>query len=495
MKASKTIALILAALMIILAAASCAKNGNNAETTPSPAVTDATPSTEPEATTDGNLDEDGFLKDDLPEKFQYTDQFDILTWNNVQSWEWTTNYETTGDTIKDAIVKRQLSAEERTGVKISITGMAGQWEARNDFINAVVSSLAASGDQAYDLVGQYSFAAPIGTLRGAYVDLNKVKYLNLSQPWWPADITASSLINGKCFFATGDITCTLIRSMNCILTNLDLANDLKMPNFYELVDNKQWTAEKFLTYATGTVTGLNPDGTQSYTTTMTDNVTYDNLFYAGGFHYVDLVDGTMAMSEDLDSVRMEDWYDLWSRFLKSNDDVGFLGVAGTNGFTSGNVLFHFGSIADVQNYLQDITFKFAILPFPMYDENQENYCTICGAWVSYYSIPTNAPDEDMSGAVLEALASYGFRQITPAVYIASFQYRFLDSIENANVFDLLHNTLVFELGRQLGDQLNIFAAFRQAAQDTYSSWSSYYSGQKKAFGRTLTNIAKNPNIK
>ena len=495
MKFKRLIAFSLASLLILAVFAACAKSGETQITTAPPTADATTAAPEAEVTTDGNLDEDGYLKDDLPEKFEYNEQFDILTWNNVQGWEWTTNYETTGDTIKDAIVKRQLSAEERTGVKINITGLAGQWEARNDFITAVVKSLDASGDAAYDLVGQYSFAAPIGTLRGAYIDLNTVNYLDLTKPWWPADITASSLINGKCFFATGDITCTLIRTMNCILTNLDLAKDLQMENFYDLVNNKQWTAAKFLSYATGTVTGLNPDGTKAYTTTLTDNVSYDNLFYAGGFHYVDTIDGEMKMSEDLTSVRLEDWYDLWSRFLKSNDDVGFLGVAGTNGFTSGSVLFHFGSIADVQNYLRDITFKFAILPFPMYDENQEDYCTICGAWVSYYSVPTNAPDVDMSGAVLEALASYGYRQITPAVYIASFQYRFLDSIENAEIFDLLHDTLVFELGRQLGDQLNVFAAFRQAAQDTYSSWSSYYASQSSALGRSLKKIASNPAIK
>ncbi|MBO7376814.1 MAG: hypothetical protein J6V01_06880 [Clostridia bacterium] len=493
MKAIRFISVLIAALLIVCSAAACAKSGDPETTTGTP-VAQTTP--EADATTDGSVDSDGYEKDDLPETMDFgKESFDIFTWNNQVSWEWTSDYETTGDMIKDVIVARQIAVEERMNVKINIHGMAGEWEKRNEFINAVVASTTASGDDAYDLVGQYSFAAPIGTLRGAYVDLNGISGLNLEKPWWPSDITKSSLLNGKCFFTTGDITPTLIRNMQCVLTNLTLAESLGMDDFYTLVKNHQWTAEKFLTYGAGTVTGLNPDGTSALTTTLPSNVVYDNLFYGGGFHYVDTVDGEIKMSDDCTSVRLEDWYGLWRDFLKKNEDVAILAIGGTNGFTSGNVLFHFGGISDVQNSLQEITFKFGILPYPMYDENQKDYCTICGAWVTYYSIPTNAPDKDMSGAVLEALGSAGYRQLTPTVYIAAFQYRFLNSIENAEIFDVLHDTLVFELGRQLGDQLDVFSAFRQAAQDTYDSWSSYYSSKRSSLERTISKIAKNPAIK
>ena len=361
------------------------------------------------------------------------------------------------------------------------------------FINAVVASLNAGAGDEYDLIGQYSFSSAIGTVRGCYVNLKDIRYLDFNSPWWPNDIVDSCVINGKVYFTAGDISCTLIRNMQPILTNLDLAESLKCDNFYDLVRNQDWTAEKFMTYAYGTVTGLNPDGSEPCTTTLPNNVCYDNVFYAGGFKYVDITAEGPKMSESLESNNLTDWYDLWYSFVHDHSDVAVnKAINSENGFTSGNVLFHFGSIGDVQNYLQDITFKFGILPFPKYDKNQENYRTICGAWVSYYSIPTNAPDMDMSGAILEALGSYGYRVITPAVYTISFQYRFLNSQENAEVFELLHDTLVFDLGRQLGDQLNCFAAFRQAAQDTNPSWNGYYKGQQSVWSRALTKIVSNP---
>lgn len=491
--AKKIITLLLVLLLTLTAVSACANGNKNEATTPEPTAAVDLPTSGEEATSGDPVDVNGFVLDKLPETMNFDQDFNIFTWNNSMSWEWTENYETTGDAIKDSIVKRQTDVEERFGVRIKVSGIPGEWENRNNFINAVVASLNAGAGDEYDLIGQYSFSSAIGTVRGCYVNLKDIRYLDFNSPWWPNDIVDSCVINGKVYFTAGDISCTLIRNMQPILTNLDLAESLKCDNFYDLVRNQDWTAEKFMTYAYGTVTGLNPDGSEPCTTTLPNNVCYDNVFYAGGFKYVDITAEGPKMSESLESNNLTDWYDLWYSFVHDHSDVAVnKAINSENGFTTGNVLFHFGSIGDVQNYLQDITFKFGILPFPKYDKNQENYRTICGAWVSYYSIPTNAPDMDMSGAILEALGSYGYRVITPAVYTISFQYRFLNSQENAEVFELLHDTLVFDLGRQLGDQLNCFAAFRQAAQDTNPSWNGYYKGQQSAWSRALTKIVSNP---
>jgi hypothetical protein len=195
------------------------------------------------------------------------------------------------------------------------------------------------------------------------------------------------------------------------------------------------------------------------------------------------------MSEDLAGERLETWFQTCRGLLFDNADVELLAINGANGFASGNVLFHCGQIADVQNNLQEVNFDFAVLPYPMYDKDQEDYYTITSYWVSMYSIPTNAPDPTMSAAVLECLSSYGYRYLTPVIYQEAFQYRYLDTLENARMFDLLHDTLVFDPGRLFADQLNCFAAFRQAAQESGStSWSSYYTGQKTVWGKSLSKI-------
>ena len=447
--------------------------------------TETTTGTESEfETTESLYDENGYLLDSLPDDLNFGGkEFRIFTWSNQTNWEWDADG-ITGDIIGDAIYNRKLTVEERMGVKLVITKQAGEWENRNSFIQAVANNVLA-GAQAFDIVGQYTPAAAIGAMQELYLDLNNIEYIDFSKPWWPGDIIESSSINGKLYFTTGDITPTLIRSMGTVMGNLDLIEAYDIEDVYALVDNGTWTLDKLKEIALGLQTSTD-GGRQLYGVTITSNVQYDNLFYSAGFKFVEVnSDGTISLSADLGSERMIDWFAKCQSFLNDNLDVALLAINAA--FTSGDAIFHFGGIADVQNYLKNLDIHFAILPYPKYDTAQTEYYTICGYWVSMYSIPIDAPDPTMSGAVLEALASSAYRSITPAFYRDSFQYKYLDTEVNARMFDLLHDTLVYDTGRTFCDQINIFAAFRQAASPG-TSWSSLYSSNKNMWNRSIERV-------
>ena len=493
MKKIRFAALALAMIMLALCFVSCAntpaEGGEN-----STAANETQASNDPAATTVSDettypVDENGYELDRLPELNYNNDEFVIFTWSNQVMWEWNEDGETSGDKIHDAIYNRQVRTEERLGIKIVIAKQNGDWDHRNSFITAVEANVESGSQDAFDLVGQYTPAAPIGAMKNLYTNLSDVEYLDWERPWWPQDIQESCHINNNVYFITGDITGTLVRNIHCIIGNLDLANNYSLPNLYDLVDNMEWTFDKFAELSLGTIQGINPDGSACYSVTFPNNVEYDSLFYGAGFRFVEHdADGKLVMSEGLKSDRLETWYQTCQSFLLDNTDVEILAINGANGFTSGNVLFHCGGISDVQNSLQDVNFDFAVLPFPLYDKDQEEYYTITSYWVSMYSIPTNAADPKQSAAVLECLSSYGYRYITPVIYQEAFQYRYLDTLENANMFDLLHNTLVFDPGRLFADQINCFAGFRQAAQTSYTAWSSYYAKNSKVWDKGLSNI-------
>ena len=493
MKKIRIAALLMALLMLALCFASCANTpvvtdettaGENASTEAPVAGTTETPETT------YPVDENGYELDKLPELNYNNQEFVIFTWSNQVMWEWNEDGTTTGEKIHDAIYDRQVRAEERLGIEIVLSKQTGDWNNRNSFITTVEANVNAGSQDAFDLVGQYTPAAPIGAMKGLYSDLSEIQYLDWERPWWPSDIQESCHINNNVYFITGDITGTLVRNIHAIICNLDLAEDHNLPDVYKLVENHEWTMDKFTELAVGTIQGINPDGSAAYSVTFPNNVEYDSLFYGAGFRFVDHdADGKLVMSEELAGERLETWFQTCRAFLFDNADVEILAINAANGFTSGNVLFHCGGVSDVQNSLQDVSFDFAILPFPLYDKDQEDYYTITSYWVSMYSIPTNAPDPSMSAAVLECLSSYGYRYLTPVIYQESFQYRYLDTLENARMFDLLHDTLVFDPGRLFADQLNCFAAFRQAAQEAGStSWSSYYAAYAKSWSKSLSNI-------
>lgn len=487
MKNFRFAALIMAILMLALCFASCAETGSN-DTTASQGTTAPAATTETPETT-YPVDENGYELDRLPELDYNDKEFVIFTWSNQVTWEWNEDGQTNGDKIHDAVYNRQVRTEERLGIKLVFSKQAGDWNNRKSFITTVEANVESGTKDAFDLIGQYTPAAPIGATKNLYRDLNEMKYLDFDRPWWPSDIRESCHINNNLYFITGDITGTLVRNVQAVLCNLTLADNLKLPNVYELVNNHDWTMDKFIEIAVGAVQGINPDGSPAYSVTIANNVVYDNLFYGGGFRFVEYdADGKLSMSSDLKSDRLETWFQTCKNLLKSNDDVTLLAVNGSNGFASGNVLFHMGQIADVQNHLQSVSFDFAILPYPMYDKDQEDYCSITSYWVTMYSIPTNARDPEMSSAVLECLGSYGYRYLTPVIYQECFQYRFLDTLENAQMFDLLHDTLVFDPGHIFADQLSCFSAFRTAETGAFDSWANCYATNGKNWENALKKL-------
>ena len=157
---------------------SCSQPAGPEETTPS--VLDTTVPEEDITTLPSNVDENGYLLDDLPELDYGKKEFTIFTWSNQTMWEWAETDTTTGDIIKDALFTRQAKTEDRLKVKIEIVKQPGEWENRNSFIDAVYNNTSAGiNDDSFDLIGQYTPAMGIGAVRGCYTDLSEIKYLDL----------------------------------------------------------------------------------------------------------------------------------------------------------------------------------------------------------------------------------------------------------------------------------------------------------------------------
>lgn len=484
MKSLRIIAALLALLTTLVVFTACAQNNDSSTdtTTPTPQAADTTPtdggeasSTEAETTVSPLM---------IPDDLKFTDKtFTIFTWSNQTQWEWDAD-KLAGELIGDAIYNRKLATEERFDIKLNVIKQPGEWNNRNSFIQAVAGSVLTES-HAYDIVGQYTPAAAIGTMQSLYTDLHDVEHLNISSSWWPGDISEACSINGKLYFATGDITPTLIRNMGTVIVNLDMVENLGLENVYDIVDNGNWTLEKLKELALGHVS-LDGEAFQSYGITINDNVMFDNFFYGGGFKFVTAEsDGTIRMSDDISSERLVNWFRDCQSLLNDNGDVALEGIA--KFFTEGRSIFHCGTVADVQNYLKDVDFDFGILPFPKYSADQKDYATIVGYWVTMYSVPIDAADMAMSGAVLEYLGYEGATNLTPVVYRDAFQYRYLGTEDNARMFDLLHDTLVYDTGRIFADQVACFSSFRQAATPTVD-WTSYSTSQKKVWAKNVSNI-------
>ena len=82
------------------------------------------------------------------------------------------------------------------------------------------------------------------TLRGLYRDLLPAQNLNFEQPWWPGKLLDDTTINGKLYFCSGDISTNVLQQMYLVLFNKSMADELKLPDLYEIADQGKWTIDK-----------------------------------------------------------------------------------------------------------------------------------------------------------------------------------------------------------------------------------------------------------
>ena len=489
MKFTRILALILCLVMIVTALVACKEGGKEEQTSGNEEVTQAPGSDE---VTDGettqNLDDRGYLKDDLPDKI-FDDEFKLFTWSNQTYWEFDAEEET-GNPIYDQVFYRKQHLKDKYGITIALTKENGDWDHRDSFVKMVEASMSETGDNAYDAVACYFAVNGAMTVKGFFEDLSNKEYapyLDLSKPWWPDDLLGSARINGAVYCATGDITPTFIRNISVCHVNTSLLTEYNAGvNVFDLVRNKEWTYEKLFELVLGKV----PQGGEQLAVTMDSTVLYDDILYSAGYTLVEnLDDGSIKMRDLSTDEKFLDFYQVAYRLLAENEDTKL--VAMKDSFATGKSMIHLGNAAQIQNFLLEVEFDYACVPYPMYVTekytDQKDYHSVQGFWTSLYSIPTNCSDYELASFTLEALASFGYRWLTPTWFEESFQTRFVQTPDNAEMLEIIKGGVLFDTARIFGTHINCFSAFRQAGAGN-PDFISYWTGKIDGWNLAITEI-------
>ncbi|MGM9682847.1 MAG: hypothetical protein ACI3XQ_04540 [Eubacteriales bacterium] len=432
-------------------------------------------------------DENGYLKDSLPE-MKFNEDFIIYTWSDQKNWEWCEELTNKSTAVERALWMRETNVEDRFGVRIDRVYETGAWDNRTSFISRLSGSIM-TGDGAFDLVSQYTPAAGIGAVNNLYRNLNEetiTRYLDLSKPWWPSSINETARIGSKLYFVTGDITATFTRNINCALVNLDLYENYNVADsaggksIFEVVDDYEWTLEMMYKMA---VDKVNVER-EEYGIALRNTVCADGFFYGGGFTCVKSRNGEMSLSDDLESTTLVDYFDeVKDIFSGRHRDVAITGI---DPFLQNKALFYIGGLSDSSSATQ-AGLNFTLIPMPMYDaKNSQGYSVITNFYVSMFSIPVDVKNEQKSAVILEALGSEGYRTVTDEVYYNLFQLRYNGANrDTARMFDLVSDSVVFDVARLFADDIGIFSAFRNAVNDPVGNWSTVYQSNHEAWENGL----------
>ena len=464
-------------LISLLASVSCGGAGNADTGTSAPEQTDGT--TTAEETT---------ISDSLPSDLNYGGEtFTMLVNGSVGAPEFFVD-EQNGDVVNDAIYNRNARVSERLNVNFEFIEEPGAFNERKTFAQRVSQSVLAN-DSTYDAVAGYSMAIASLAADNMLIDLNSMEYIDLAKPWWSQNLMSQSSVNGKLYFASGDISTTLTYMMYAMYFNKNImaANNIEEP--YDLVLDGKWTLDKLLELSTGVYQDLNGDGQKKVDDDLFGLETYavyvDPYFYSCGLRTTELdADGVPQISTLFGSEQTQALIEkLVNAFFATNDCVisGYDSKELYKYFEQNRFMFSARAVQYGVTNLRNADFEYGILPMPKWDEAQEDYYTIASFPYSLYCIPLDAKDSDMSSAVLEALASESSKLITPAVFEVALKVKYSSDDKMAQMYDIIRASMTYDFGRVFTDNLDslTYSMFRDSVVGENTNWASTYAKKEK----------------
>lgn len=492
----KIIALLLALLMTAPALVACSDNGADEETkkeTTADTVANAGNDSEVVAEETENVDENGYLKDDLPSDLNFGDEvINVLYWSDVENQEFEAE-EFTGEIVNDAIYQRNLNVEDGLGVKFNWIGTPGNGGNIDAYVSKVREDFTA-GDNAYDILASYSRSTMSAVINGFTTDLKQLPYIDFEKPWWPDNLVSEATINNRLYLASGDISTNMLHMMYCIYYNKQLVEDYNIENPTDLVFSGKWTMDKLVSITTDTYKDLDGNTQKDendffgFTTTNYHN----DAFYTGACLKLVEQDAekTLKISDDFFGEKAVSVIELLGPWENSNDV--YLNYSKYEmPFTEGRAIFNINRAHYASKALRDSEVTYGIVPIPKYDEAQADYRTVMGNPVTLYAVSLNCPKMEAVGAVLESLASNGYRLTTPAIFENNMKAKYSDNDVDAQMYDIVRSTVSFDLGRFMNKYLmNITDIFFGAVTDNMANWGSSAAKYSKPLSKTLQKIVE-----
>ncbi len=349
-----------------------------------------------------------------------------------------------GSELDDALYERMLAVEEWLGVEV-IAQDGGNYQ---EYTNGLKTSIG-SGDDSYQLVMTHVYQEVASLITSNYLrDFNDFESINIEAEYWNKSLMEQLAINDKMYCGYNDFCLA-----NCYLVafNKDMIKEYAntIGDLYEQVLNQEWTLEKFISYSS-LVSRDNGDG-------VWDD---KDIYGFSGFAWVPLIsfqtacdipivkknaDGELyisPMEDDAEKIVALDemLYNFCNaEYTYTNDPFD---AKPALSITSGRAMFslmnNYGLITTKEEKI-----PVGVLPYPKWDEKQEDYKTL--NWNGVLGIPTTVKNLDMVGDAIEMLAFFS-DDVTTAFYETLLGAKVAEAPQDVQMLDIIWRTQVSDIG-------------------------------------------------
>ena len=442
----KLLCILLAALMLVGALASCGT------VTDDPAVTtgNGNNGTVQEEETRESLDIPDTRYDDTELCFLTRDESE---WSTLEIFAEDQTSES--DNISTAVFERNDRIFQTYGVTITelkkTTGehhgtLSNEVSAPTGDFQAVITNTS----------GSASFAS-----NGFLWNLNseEIEHLDFTKAWWDNNMAEGMSIDGRLYFATGDLLTSDNDATFAIMFNKQLVKDYSIPDLYALVENGEWTMDELYKYEQLAVADNNGNNTLDYDSDIC------GLAYTGDVPYCMIFGGGITLC-----TKDEDDMPVYSLDIQRADDIAEKGKlifskdytidlnkvvtdsgitmyeAGAKTFGEGHALF-MGEVMQCVTRMRGYDVDFGILPYPKFNTQQADYCSMMHLTASCVSIPKSVSGDTLTmvTSMIEAMAYHAVDTLTVQYYEINLKTKGAKDEQSGPMMDMILSSRVCDL--------------------------------------------------
>lgn len=391
------------------------------------------------------------------------------------------NGETT-DIVYTRIYERNKKVEARLSCKLMFYD-AGvpEWGDYTNHLKTVFNTL----DTTSEIITSTNNCVIQNRLFGNFRNLNDSNYIDIEERWWYTDAIMELSIDSDHYrFLYGDILIGGLSNAGAIFYNKELYSSLLRPGhdedeLYYKVLNGTWTLDELYNLTKDSHFYTNTPDRAIYGYSLFRYAEPINYFAAGceteyyrrdenGFPYI-----TINNQRSIDfTTKLHDFiYNNQGAWLFYPNQIG-AEVGHGEDFPNRKVIFKFSTIGDCLSLaMREMEDDFGILPYPKWDKDQEQYINFIANGATLVGIPIavnyDRAMEEIS-AVIEAMASEGYRSVALAFYESALQTAYTRDDYASQMIDIItgnHDTvkstlktnMLYEFGSSCGSIGSIFS--------------------------------------
>lgn len=402
--------------------------------------------------------------------------------------------EVTPSVLDSAIERRNRTVESLYNIKIKTRQQNSTANQQSPEAYRALVREATAGDYNYDMCVIPGYDVSQLAYEGYLTDLNILPYFDGENEWYDQKANETFTFADTLFFTTGDFGVSMMDQTYCIAFNKDLADQYNVENLYDLVNDYEWTIDKMYEIAKEVADDTNGDSiTDVYGTLYWVDAVYGAV-NAAGERLVTLNNETHEYEL---SINTERTYNMLERFynmvMDTNSAIKYQHNSAQKEYIpifSGNQALFFMTTIGKLGEFRDMETDYGILPYFLYDENQEEYHnTVAPFYMNYMCVPLMVEDEERTSAIIEAIGYYSNQYVIPAYYDKTLTGQYTRDEDSAEMLDIIFDTRAYDLG-YCYQPANMNKHLIYMLNDGAFDWSSRYARLEMAANIILDVISE-----